>query len=150
MKTSVTQLYDQIETTLAAELPDVELLIAERSSPRTVRVVIDRPGGTVDTQLCERVSRVLSTVRDQYALEVSSPGIDRPLVRPEHFARAVGSKVAVRTREPVGDRRSFKGDLTVAGNDGIELDQDGETVRIPYAAIKRANLMAELHVGGTR
>jgi ribosome maturation factor RimP len=150
VKTSVTQLYDQIETTLAAELPEVELLIAERSSPRTVRVVIDRPGGTVDTGLCERVSRALSDVRNQYALEVSSPGIDRPLVRPEHFRRAVGSRIAVRTNDPIGNRRSFKGDLLVAGNDEIELDQDGETVRIPYAAIKRANLMAELHVGGTR
>jgi ribosome maturation factor RimP len=150
VKTSVTQLYDQIETTLATELPEVELLIAERSSPNTVRVVIDRPGGAVDTELCERVSRALGTVRQQYALEVSSPGIDRPLVRPEHFRRVVGSRIAVRTSEPIGDRSSFKGDLQVAGNDGIELDQDGETVRIPYAAIKRANLMAELHVGGTR
>ena len=150
MKTSVTQLYDQIESTLQEQVPEVELLIAERSSPKTVRVVIDRPGGAVDTQLCEQVSRALSGVREQYALEVSSPGIERPLVRPEHFQRVVGSRVAVRTNDPIGDRRSFKGDLKVAGNDGIELDQDGETVRIPYAAIKRANLMAELHVGGTR
>jgi ribosome maturation factor RimP len=150
VKTSVTQLYDQIETTLATELPEVELLIAERSSPRTVRVVIDRPGGTVDTQLCERVSRALSDLRDQYALEVSSPGIDRPLVRPEHFGRAIGSQIAVRTNEPIGDRHSFKGGLVAAGNDEIELDQDGETVQIPYAAIKRANLVAELQLGGTR
>jgi ribosome maturation factor RimP len=150
VKTSVTQLYDQIETTLATELPEVELLIAERSSPRTVRVVIDRPGGAVDTQLCERVSRALSDLRGQYALEVSSPGIDRPLVRPEHFRRAIGSRVAVRTDEPIDNRRSFKGGLVAAGNDEIELDQDGETVQIPYAAIKRANLVAELQLGGTR
>ena len=150
MKTSVTQLYEQIESTLSQQVPEVELLIAERSSPKTVRVVIDRPGGAVDTGLCERVSRALNTLRTQYALEVSSPGIDRPLVRPEHFRRVVGSRVAVRTNEPIGDRSSFKGDLKVAGNDGIELDQDGETVQISYAAIKRANLMAELHVGGAR
>ena len=66
------------------------MLLAEQPSPGLVRVTIDRPGGTVDLDLCERVSRELSPLRDRYALEVSSPGIERPLVKPDHYRAATG------------------------------------------------------------
>jgi ribosome maturation factor RimP len=90
-------LQQQIETTLRTAVPEVEVLLAEQPSPGLVRVTIDRPGGSVDLDLCERVSRELSPLRDRYALEVSSPGIERPLVKPDHYRAAAGSRVHVRT-----------------------------------------------------
>ena len=68
------ELQEQIETTLRTRVPEVEVLLAEQPSPGLVRVTIDRPGGAVDLDLCERVSKELSPLRERYALEVSSPG----------------------------------------------------------------------------
>ncbi len=123
-------------------------MLAERPSPNQLRVVIDRPGG-VDIDLCERVSRELAPLRTQYALEVSSPGLDRPLVKPEHYRRAVGERVAVRTEAPVEGRRRFDGGLRAADDDGIEIDQDGRPVRIRYAEIRRSHVVYEPAAGGT-
>jgi ribosome maturation factor RimP len=141
-------LQQKIETTLRTRVPEVEVLLAELPSPGLLRVTIDRPGG-VDLDLCERVSRELSPLRERYALEVSSPGIERPLVKPEHFQRAVGSRVAVRTEHAVDGRRQFRGTLTDARDDEIEIDLDGERAQLPYAAIRRANLVED-KVGGIR
>jgi ribosome maturation factor RimP len=135
-------LQHEIESTLATRLPEVEVVLAERPSPNQLRVVIDRPGG-VDIELCERVSRELAPLRTQYALEVSSPGLDRPLVKPEHYRRAVGERVAVRTEAPVDGRRRFDGGLMAADADGIEIDQDGRPVRIRYADIRRSHVVYE-------
>ena len=143
-----TALQQEIETTLRTRVPEVEVLLAELPSPGLLRVTIDRPGG-VDIDLCERVSRELSPLRERYALEVSSPGIERPLVKPEHFQRAVGSRVAVRTEHAVDGRRQFRGTLTDARDDEIEIDLDGERAQLPYAAIRRANLVED-KVGGIR
>jgi ribosome maturation factor RimP len=142
------QLQERIETMLREGFPEVEVLLAEQVSPGMLRVTIDRPGG-VDLELCEQVSRALSTLRERYSLEVSSPGIERPLVKPEHFRRVVGEEVAVRTEEPIEGRRRFKGTLTDARDETIEIDQDGMPVRIPLAAIRRGTLVVE-QVGGTR
>lgn len=142
-------LQQQIETTLRTTVPEVEVLLAEQPSPGLVRVTIDRPGGAVDLDLCERVSRELSALRDRYALEVSSPGIERPLVKPEHYRAATGSRVHVRTAEAVDGRRSFTGTLADAGDDEIEIDLDGARARLPYRGIQRAHLVAE-QAGGTR
>jgi ribosome maturation factor RimP len=141
-------LTQQIETTLRDRVPEVEVLLAEQPSPGLVRVTIDRPGGAVDLDLCERVSRELSAIRERYALEVSSPGAERPLVKPEHYARAVGSRVQVRTEQPVEGRKQFTGTLIDARNDEIEIDLDGDRTRLPYAAIRRGNLVAQ--AGGKR
>lgn len=141
------ELTQQIESTLRDRVPEVEVLLAEQTSPGLVRVTIDRPGG-VDLDLCERVTRELSAIRERYALEVSSPGIERPLVKPEHYRQAVGSRVQVRTEQPLEGRRQFTGTLIDAGNDEIEIDLDGERASLPYAAIRRGNLVAQ--VGGKR
>jgi ribosome maturation factor RimP len=135
-------LQHEIESPLATRLPEVEVVLAERPSPNQLRVIIDRPGG-VDIDLCERVSRELAALREQYALEVSSPGLDRPLVKPEHYRRAVGERVAVRTEAPVDGRRRFDGELRAADDDGIEIDQDGQPVRIRYADIRRRHVVYE-------
>jgi ribosome maturation factor RimP len=142
-------LQQQIESTLRTTVPEVEVLLAEQPSPGLVRVTIDRSGGAVDLDLCERVSRELSSLRDRYALEVSSPGIERPLVKPDHYRAATGSRVHVRTAHAVDGRRSFTGTLTDAGDDEIEIDLDGARAHLPYGAIQRAHLVAE-QPGGTR
>jgi ribosome maturation factor RimP len=135
-----TPIQHEIESTLATRVPEVEVVLAERPSPGQLRVVIDRPGG-VDIELCERVSRELAPLRTQYALEVSSPGLDRPLVKPDHYRRAVGERVSVRTDGPIEGRRRFDGGLQSADDEGIEIDQDGRTVRIRYAEIRRSHVV---------
>jgi len=142
------QLQQRVETMLRDALPEVEVLLAEQISPGMLRVTIYRPGG-VDVALCERVTRELSALRETYALEVSSPGIERPLVKPEHFRRVIGEPVAVKTERPIEGRRSFKGVLTDASDEKIELDQDGQPISIPLAAVRRSNLVVE-QLGGTR
>ena len=134
------QLQTEIERMLRDGSPDVEVVLAEQAGPGLVRVVIDHPDG-VDTDLCERVSRELSPIRDRYALEVSSPGVERPLVRPQHYQRVVGKRVDVRTIEPIDGRRHFTARLADADEAGIDLDQDGQTVRIGYAEIRRGRLV---------
>ena len=84
-----------IETHLADVEPDVEVLLAEVVGGSLVRLFIDHPNG-VTLDLCERVTTHLALVRETYALEVSSPGIRRPLTKPEHFRRFVGLRARVR------------------------------------------------------
>ena len=131
----------EIVHTLERTMPEVEVVLAERPSPGTVRVFIDRDPGGVDLALCEQVTRELAALRDRYALEVSSPGLDRPLTRPRHFARVVGETVNVRTHQPVDGRKTFTGRLLHAGDEHIDIDQDGETVRLSYPEIRRSNLV---------
>jgi ribosome maturation factor RimP len=143
------ELQQQIETTLRTRVPEVEVLLAELPSPGLLRVTIDRPDGAVDLDLCQRVSRELTPLRDRFAIEVSSPGVERPLVTPEHYRRAVGSRVAVRTTDAVDGRRQFRGTLAEASDDEIELDLEDGRVRLPHAVIRRGNLVDD-QAGGTR
>jgi len=143
------ELQQQIATTLRTRVPEVEVLLAELPSPGLLRVTIDRPDGTVDLDLCQRVSRELTPLRERFALEVSSPGAERPLVTPEHYRRAVGSRIAVRTGDAVDGRRQFRGTLIEASDDEIELDVEGGRVRLPLAVIRRGNLVDE-RAGGIR
>jgi ribosome maturation factor RimP len=141
------ELQNQIATTLRTRVPEVEVLLAELPSPGLLRVTIDRPDGVVDLDLCQRVSRELSALRERFAVEVSSPGIERPLVTSEHYRRVVGNRVAVRTGDPVDGRRQFRGTLTEASDDEIELDLEGTRTRLPFAVIQRGNLVDD-QVGG--
>src|SRR5215210_5317574 len=99
-----------IEARLAEVEPDVEVLLAEVVGARLVRLFIDHPEG-VSLDLCERVTDHLAAVREAYALEVSSPGVERPLTKPQHFRRFVGRRARVRTRATHDGRRSFTGEL---------------------------------------
>ena len=111
-----------------------------------VRLYIDAEAGiTVDD--CERVSRAVSELLDaadpvpgQYALEVSSPGLDRPLRTPEHFAPYVGRNVFVELAQPLDGRRRFAGRLAVAGAETIEVEVDGRRCVLPIAGIRKAHL----------
>ena len=134
-----------IETRLAETEPTVEVILAEVVGGRLVRLFIDHPDG-VTLELCERVTRQLPEIRERYALEVSSPGTERPLTKPEHFRRFVGRKARVRTRGAgagTGSRRSFTGELLGATDDAVTVAADTGVVSIAYHDIHRSNLLGE-------
>jgi ribosome maturation factor RimP len=133
-----------IEARLADAEPDVEVLLAEVVGGGTLRLFIDHPDG-VSLDLCERVSHVLAPVRSQYALEVSSPGADRPLTKPDHFRRYLGRRARVRTREPLrgSDHRSVTGELVGASDDEVTVAAPDGLVAIAYADIQRSNLVED-------
>src|SRR4051812_41626146 len=131
-----------IEAHLAQVEPDVEVLLAEVVGGGLVRLFIDHPQG-VSLDLCERVTKHLAAVREAYALEVSSPGIERPLSKPEHFRRYVGRRARVRTRGHHEGRHSFTGELLGATDDAVTVAADTGVVSIPYADITRSNLVGD-------
>ena len=131
-----------IEARLAAAEPDVEVLLAEVVGGSRVRLFIDHPQG-VTLALCERVTRHLAPVRERYALEVSSPGAERPLTKPEHFRRYVGRRARVRTRGEHDGRRSFTGELLNATDDAVTVAADTGVVSIAYGDIHRSNLLGD-------
>jgi ribosome maturation factor RimP len=134
-------LQDEIAPAVEQRLPGVEVLAVELLSKSRFRVFIDHPQG-VDHALCERVTNVLRPYLENYGIEVSSPGPERPLRKPEHFASALGRRVSVRTAEELDGRRNFRGEVLAAEADAVTLAASGgEQLRIPYDAIVRANLM---------
>ena len=138
----MTSIQERIEGVLASAEPDVEVLLAEVVGGKLVRLFIDHPGG-VSLDLCERVTGHLASVREKYALEVSSPGIERPLSKPEHFRRYVGHRARVRTRGEHDGRRSFTGELLGATEDEVTVAADTGVVSIAYADIHRSNLLGD-------
>jgi ribosome maturation factor RimP len=131
-----------IEARLAESDPEVEVLLAEVVGGRRVRLFIDHPQG-VSLGLCERVTSHLDAVREKYALEVSSPGTERPLTKPDHFRRFVGSRARVRTRTEHEGRRTFTGELVGADADAVTVAADTGVVSIAYADIHRSNLVGD-------
>ena len=132
----------EIEARLSELEPDVEVLLAEVVGGKLVRLFIDHPHG-VTLELCERVTKQLPEVREKYALEVSSPGAQRPLTKPEHFRRFVGRRARVRTRGDHDGQRSFTGELLDAGDDVVTVAAETGVVSIPYADIHRSNLLGD-------
>ena len=133
---------EHIESRLSSVEPEVEVLLAEQVGSERVRLVIDHPDG-VDLELCERVTGHLRELLQEYGLEVSSPGPDRPLAKPEHFRRYVGHRVRVRTRTPIDGSKSFSGELVEADDDAVSVAAEGGIVRIPFADIHKSNLLED-------
>ena len=132
------ELYREVSRTVTAALPDVDVLALELTGKERFCVYVDAPGG-VDHALCERVTGILRPYLDRYSVEVSSPGFERPLRTREHFARAVGRKVRVKT---AGER--LRGEVVSAGERSLVLARSGgEQSDIPYDEIVRANLIDE-------
>ena len=131
----------EIETRLAETEPQVEVLLAEVRGD-LVRLFIDHPQG-VSLELCERVTNLLPELRERYALEVSSPGAQRPLTKPEHFRRYVGRKAKVRTRDAKDGHRSFTGELLNANDVAVTVAASTGVVSIAYADIHRSNLVGD-------
>ena len=143
----VSALQDEIEARLAASEPGVEVLLVEVVSHATLRLFIDHPDG-VTLELCERVSGRLSDYRERYALEVSSPGQDRPLTKPQHYSRFLGRRARVRLREasegraPTAKRLvSVTGELVGASDRDVTIAAGEGIVTIPYDQIARSNLV---------
>ena len=131
-----------IEARLAGPEPDVEVLSAEVVGGTTVRLFIDHPDG-VSLALCERVTHELAELRETYALEVSSPGPQRPLTKPDHFRRFLGRRARVRTRGDHDGYRSFTGELVGASDDNVTIAAETGVIAIPYGDITRSTLVEE-------
>jgi ribosome maturation factor RimP len=134
------RLQTEIEDRLAASEPDVEVLLAEVVPGGTLRLFIDYPGG-VTLALCERVSGLLGDYRDRYSLEVSSPGQDRPLTKPQHYTRFLGRQARVRLREAQEGHKSVTGELVGASDTDVTIAAHDGVITIPYEQISRSNLV---------
>jgi ribosome maturation factor RimP len=133
----------QIEEQLAVLDPSIELIALESPSPDGLRLYIDYPHG-VNLALCERVTDQLRDLLVDYSLEVSSPGFERPLTKPEHFRRFRGRRVKVRTGEALEGRRNFTGTIADADASGVSVDLGDRSVTIPHERIRRSNLVPDL------
>ena len=134
------QLQIDIEKRLASAEPEVELLAVEPVGSERLRLYIDHPDG-VNLALCERVSGHLGDLLAKYGLEVSSPGPERPLSKPDHFRRFIGRRARLRLREPRDGHRSYTGELVGASDDEVTVAAEDGVVSIPYSDINRSNLV---------
>jgi ribosome maturation factor RimP len=130
------------------ELVDLEARIGGRKG--LLRLYIDKPDG-VGLDDCEKVSNQVSGVLDvedpipgEYVLEVSSPGLNRPLRRPEHFERFIGSEAKISLKAPLEGRRRFRGSLEGVEDGFVAVRVDGELYRLRIADIEKARLVPEL------
>lgn len=154
LESSLEQLIDPICRAHGVEMVDVRYL--REPGGAVIRIIIDRDvpgldiGSGVSLEDCTAVSRDVSTVLDVhedvlpaggFRLEVSSPGLERPLVKLSDFERFSGREVKVRTRTPIGRQRRFSGKLLGIVDRSIELDQDGKVLLIPHEDIAQANLV---------
>jgi ribosome maturation factor RimP len=154
---AVWDIVEPVALELGLELVDVEH--RREGHGAVLRLLLDRPGGGVTIDELTDVSRQVSDILDvhedavagAYTLEVSSPGINRPLTRPAHFPPFIGKRVHVKTRRPVGDRHSFRGVLTAAGSEGITITADDQHAHeIPFDEIARAHYQHEFPAVGKR
>jgi len=136
------KLLQQIAPLVENDLPGVEVLAIELMTPTRFCVYVDHPDG-VDHALCKQVTDSLRDFLREYTIDVSSPGIERPVRTPQHFANVVGRKVALRTAEPVDGRSKFRGEVKEAGVEALTVSIDGADIDIPYEAIVRGNLIDE-------
>jgi ribosome maturation factor RimP len=143
MRETREKLEAEIEGLLAERFPDVDLVDVEvRGRPASILTLfIDRPGG-VDLDLCTAVSQSLEELRERYALEVSSPGLDRRLRKRAHFAAQLGRDVAVQLARPVDGRRNFRGVLAAADDQTITLTlEGGGSATLPLDALAKAHVV---------
>jgi ribosome maturation factor RimP len=119
-------------------LPGVEVLAVELTGPERMTVYVDRTDGPVDIALCQRVTRLLSEYLREYGIDVSSPGPERPLRKPEHFQRALGRQVRLKA-----DGRKLRGEVTRADETAVTVTAESGEVVIPYDQIVRGNLIEE-------
>ena len=137
------ELHGEVAERVRRRLPEVEVLAVELRGPDQLAIFLERPGG-VDHALCEQVTNVLRDLLERYSLEVSSPGLERPLRTRAHFDKAVGRKVTLRTASQVRGRRRFRGTVVAAEETSLALAvADGERLDVPYDEIVRGNLIDE-------
>ncbi len=144
----LTKLLEPAIEQLGYELSDLEIKLGGRDG--LIRLFIDKADG-VGLEDCETVSRQVSALLDvenpvpgHYVLEVSSPGLDRKLIKLEHFQRFIGEDIQVRLLFPVAGRRNFRGALRAADEENIDVEVDGESHRLSRATIQSARLIPTL------
>jgi ribosome maturation factor RimP len=143
---------DWFQQVIDREVEGVELVMVQMAGSRRQRIVrlfIDHPAG-VNHDLCARVSTVVGDALEEgevidgpYTLEVSSPGIERPLRKRSHFEARLGEQVYVKTRVPIQGRKVWQGTLCVVGPEYVEIEEAGEKARIPLGEITDAHLKYE-------
>jgi len=139
----------EIEHRLAEIDPEIEFLALESAGGDGLRLFIDRPGG-VTLEVCQRVTSGLQDVLLEHSLEVSSPGPERPLTKPAHFARFAGRRARVTLAEPMDGRRNFTGVIVEAAEDALVLESDNQNFEIAYASIERSHLVPEIPEGAAK
>jgi ribosome maturation factor RimP len=130
------QLTREIAPKVEGALPGTEVLAVELSAPERFTVFVDHAQG-VDHALCERVTHILRDYLREYSVDVSSPGVQRPVRTEAHFRSAVGRRVALRTNE----RKNIRGEVLAAGERTVTLETEAGPLDIPYDAIVRGNLI---------
>lgn len=129
----------EIASRVESAMPDVEVLAVELAGPERFTVFIDRVGASVDHALCARVTNELRDYLRDYTVDVSSPGLERPLRKPAHFRNVVGRKVALRTES----RKRLRGEVVDADDRSVTVQTNNEAVQVPYGEILRGNLIDE-------
>ena len=134
---------EDVERVLGAAMPAIDVVDVKLLPGGVMRVLIDLPGG-VDHERCAEAGRALVAFREKYALEISSPGIPRPLTKPAHYERFIGREAELRFHTVYEGRRRIRGELVEADAERVVVrDVDG-ALEIPFAAISRAHLVEEL------
>ena len=149
LEASITTLAEQVAASLGMEIIRAE--IKGGGGRSIVRIFIDQPGG-ISLNDCERFSKQFSVLVDvedlipfSYMLEVSSPGLDRPLVKEADFRRFKGKKAKVRTRTPIEGQSVFRGLILDAGEGQLDLEvEPGRKIAISLAEIEKANLIIDI------
>lgn len=130
------------------EVVTVEVIGSSKSP--VIRVYVDAEGGVSFKELTESQEWIGETMDEldpfpgAYTLEVSSPGIDRPLRTLAHFSRFVGEEAKVRTMGPIDGQANFKGVIAAVDDDGVTIEFDGRSAHIPISSIRRANLVGKI------
>ena len=134
---------EDVERVLGTVMPAIDVVDVNVLPGGVLRVLIDHPDG-VDHERCVEVGRVLIAFRERYALEVSSPGIPRPLTKPAHYARFIGREVDLRFHATQEGRRRIRGELLECDGQRVVVRDEDSTFEIPLAAVSRAHLVEEL------
>jgi ribosome maturation factor RimP len=140
-------------------LYDLEWVSGSKGQGRVLRVFVDRLDQAVSLEDCEKVSRGLNLMLDvedvipggEYTLEVSTPGLERVLRKPEHFKQALNREIQLRTKQSIYDfnpqlasetkRLNARGEVLATDNEGLVLRVDGAEMRVPYAIVDKANII---------
>jgi len=142
---------ERLTEVVEGALPEgAELVEARFSGGPLLTLLVDRREGPVDHEFCARVISTISPALDDEGynglVEVSSPGIERPLTRPSHFERFVGREAKVRTFEPIDGRRNFTGTIERVGETGfvLKLSEGAEKLELPFGSVARAHLKEDI------
>jgi ribosome maturation factor RimP len=150
-KVRETATLERLTEVVEGVLPEgTELVEASFSGGPLLSLLLDREDGPVDHEFCSRIATLVAPAVEaggyEGPIEVSSPGIERPLTRPEHFRRFVGHEARVRTSEPMDGRRNFTGVIDRTGEDAfvLKLSEEAE-VELTFGSVSRANLKEDIY-----